>query len=84
MGASLWESPPLFLLPGKSLLFATAVDAINTLAAAQAASKLKVELKKYLSPQILILDELGYLPIDKHGADLQRVYFLHAFQAPQQ
>jgi DNA replication protein DnaC len=38
--------------------------------AAQAASKLKAELKKYLSPQILILDELGYLPIDKHGADL--------------
>lgn len=57
-------------LAGKSVLFATAVDAINTLAAAQAASKLKVELKKYLSPQILILDELGYLPIDKHGADL--------------
>lgn len=57
-------------LAGKSVLFATAVDAINTLAAAQAASRLKVELKKYLSPQILILDELGYLPIDKHGADL--------------
>jgi len=57
-------------LAGKSVLFATAVDAINTLAAAQAASKLKAELKKYLSPQILILDELGYLPIDKHGADL--------------
>ena len=57
-------------LAGKSVLFATAVDAINTLAAAQAASKLKIELKKYLSPQVLILDELGYLPIDKHGADL--------------
>jgi DNA replication protein DnaC len=57
-------------LAGKSVLFATAIDAINTLAAAQAASRLKAELKKYLSPQILILDELGYLPIDKHGADL--------------
>ena len=57
-------------LAGKSALLATAVDAINTLAAAQAASKLKAELKKYLSPQILILDELGYLPIDKQGADL--------------
>ena len=57
-------------LAGKSVLFATAVDAINTLAAAQAASRLKIELKKYLSPQVLILDELGYLPIDKHGADL--------------
>ncbi len=57
-------------LAGKTVLFATAVDAINTLASAQAASKLKMELKKYLSPQVLILDELGYLPIDKHGADL--------------
>jgi len=57
-------------LAGKSVLFATAVDAINTLAAAQAASRLKAELKKYLAPSLLILDELGYLPIDKHGADL--------------
>ena len=57
-------------LAGKSVLFTTAVDAINTLAAAQAVSRLKVELKKYLAPSLLILDELGYLPIDKHGADL--------------
>ena len=57
-------------LAGKSVLFSTAIDAINTLAAAQAASRLKAELKKYLTPSLLILDELGYLPIDKHGADL--------------
>ena len=57
-------------MAGKSVLFSTAVDAINTLAAAQAASRLKMELKKYLAPSLLILDELGYLPIDKHGADL--------------
>jgi len=58
------------LLAGKSVLFSTAVDAINTLAAAQAANRLKIELKKYLTPSLLILDELGYLPIDKLGADL--------------
>ena len=57
-------------LAGKSVLFTTAVDTINTLAAAQAANRLKSELKKYLGPSLLILDELGYLPIDKHGADL--------------
>ncbi len=57
-------------LAGKSVLFTTAVDAINTLAAAQVASRLKVEMKKYLAPSLLILDELGYLLIDKHGADL--------------
>lgn len=57
-------------LAGKSVLFSTAVDAINTLAAAQATNRLKIELKKYISPSLLILDELGYLPIDKLGADL--------------
>lgn len=57
-------------LQGNSVLFATAIDAINTLAAAQAAGRLKQELKKYTKPALLILDELGYLPIDKAGADL--------------
>jgi DNA replication protein DnaC len=57
-------------LRGHSVLFATAVDVINTLSAAQAAGQLKVGLNKYLKPAVLILDELGYLPIDKHGADL--------------
>lgn len=57
-------------LKGHSVLFASAVDVINSLAAAQAANRLKSELKKYLSPSVLLLDELGYLPIDKRGADL--------------
>ncbi len=57
-------------LEGRSVLFTTAVDAINTLSAAQAAKRLKAELKKYLTPSLLCLDELGFLPIDKHGADL--------------
>ncbi len=52
------------------MLFATAIDVINTLAAAQAAGRLKAELKKYTRPAVLILDELGFLPIDKAGADL--------------
>ncbi len=57
-------------LRGHSVLFTTAVDAINTLCAAQAAGRLKAELAKYLRPRCLILDELGYLPIDKTGADM--------------
>lgn len=57
-------------LNGHTVLFTTAVDIINTLAAAQAAGRLKRELNRYLKPAILIVDELGYLPIDKHGADL--------------
>ena len=57
-------------LKGYSVLFTTAVAAINNLCAAQAAGRLKQELAKYNKPQLLILDELGYLPIDKTGADL--------------
>jgi DNA replication protein DnaC len=57
-------------LNGHSVLFTTAVDIVNTLAAAQAAGRLKRELARYLKPAVLIVDELGYLPIDKHGADL--------------
>ena len=57
-------------LAGHSVLFTTAVDIINTLTAAQAAHRLKVELKRLLSPRILCIDEVGYLPIDKVGADL--------------
>ena len=52
------------------VLFTTAVDIINTLAAAQSAGRLKREFHRYLKPAVLIVDELGYLPIDKHGADL--------------
>ncbi len=55
---------------GHSVLFTTAVDIINTLAAAQSAGRLKREFHRYLKPAVLIVDELGYLPIDKHGADL--------------
>jgi DNA replication protein DnaC len=57
-------------LRGYSVLFTTAVDIINSLSAAQAQGSLKRELRKYLQPRLLVVDELGYLPIDKHGADL--------------
>ena len=57
-------------LAGHPVLFTTAVDIINTLTAAQAACRLKPELKRLLAPRILCIDEVGYLPIDKTGADL--------------
>lgn len=57
-------------LQGYSVRFTTAIDAINTLSAAHGSGRLKSEIKKYLKPRVLILDELGYLPIDKNGADL--------------
>lgn len=57
-------------LEGHSVLFANAIDIINNLSAAQKKNNLKSELKKYLRPRLLVLDEIGYLPIDQHGADL--------------
>jgi DNA replication protein DnaC len=55
---------------GHTVLFTTAIDIINTLAAAQSAGRLMREFQRYLKPALLIIDELGYLPIDKLGADL--------------
>jgi DNA replication protein DnaC len=57
-------------LEGHSVLCASAIGVINDLSAAQKAEALKPALKKYLSPQVLLLDEVGYLPIDQAGADL--------------
>jgi DNA replication protein DnaC len=55
---------------GHSVLFATAIDVINSLHAAQLKGSLKAELRRYTTPALLILDEVGYLPIDQRGADL--------------
>ena len=55
---------------GYAVLFADAISVINDLAAAQKRGLLKRQLKRYLAPDLLLLDEIGYLPIDQHGADL--------------
>jgi DNA replication protein DnaC len=57
-------------LAGHSVLFTTAVDIINTLAAARSAGQLKRDILRYVKPTVLVVDELGYLPIDKLGADI--------------
>jgi DNA replication protein DnaC len=43
---------------------------INILTTAQINGTLETRLKEYTRPSLLLLDELGYLPIDKRGADL--------------
>ncbi|HOW74304.1 MAG TPA: IS21-like element helper ATPase IstB [Phycisphaerae bacterium] len=55
---------------GHRVRFATAIDIVNSLSAAQKVGALVKKLKEYTRPELLIIDELGYLPIDKHGADL--------------
>ena len=67
-------------LKGHSVLFTTAVDIINTLAAAHAAGNLKREMARYLNPKILLIDELGYLPIDKFGADALFQIISHRYE----
>lgn len=57
-------------LEGYSVLFANTINIVNELSAAQKRGTFKAEIKKYLTPQLLVLDEMGYLPIDQHGADL--------------
>jgi DNA replication protein DnaC len=57
-------------LAGHSVRFTTAVDIINTLTAAQINHRLKAEIKKLVAPSLLVVDEVGYLPIDKTGANL--------------
>lgn len=55
---------------GISVRFTRVVDMINVLTTAQINGTLEKALKAYVKPDLLLLDELGYLPIDKRGADL--------------
>jgi DNA replication protein DnaC len=55
---------------GHSLRYTRVVDMLNHLTTAQINGLLGKALKTYTRPTLLLLDELGYLPIDKRGADL--------------
>src|SRR6202140_3667 len=55
---------------GYSIRYTRVVDMLNHLTTAQINGLLANALKTYVRPQLLLLDELGYLPIDKRGADL--------------
>ena len=55
---------------GYSVRYTRVVDMLNHLTTAQINGRLGKALKVYVRPQLLLLDELGYLPIDKRGADL--------------
>src|SRR5436305_3615537 len=55
---------------GHSVRHTRVVDMINHLTAAQLNGSLGKTLRSYVRPSLLLLDELGYLPIDKRGADL--------------
>jgi len=65
---------------GHSVLFTGAIDIVNTLAAAVAAGSMKRALAAYIRPALLCIDELGYLPIDKFGADCLFQIISHRYE----
>jgi DNA replication protein DnaC len=55
---------------GYRVLFTTAAGMITSLAKGLAEGRLEDKLKLYTVPRLLIIDEIGYLPIDQTGANL--------------
>src|SRR5207249_12026299 len=48
--------------------------------ATQQRSSLNRQLKMYLSPEVLVLSEINYLPADQHGADLLFQVISHRYE----
>jgi len=55
---------------GHTVRFAQATDITSRLAEARADGSYTEALKEYTTPDILCIDEIGFLPFDAHGADL--------------
>lgn len=55
---------------GISALFVTAAEMVNQLSHAQKSFNLEAELNKYRRPQVLIIDELGYVQLDAQASNL--------------
>lgn len=55
---------------GYRVLFCTAAGLIANLTKALAEGRLEEKLKLYTVPRLLIIDEIGYLPIERQGANL--------------
>jgi DNA replication protein DnaC len=55
---------------GISTLFVTASEMVNQLSHAQKTYNLESELNRYRRPQVLIIDELGYVSLDAQASNL--------------
>ncbi len=55
---------------GHSVLFVTATSLLAQLARAQVEGKLADQIAFYAKPKLLVIDELGYLPLEKQTANL--------------
>ncbi|HWP98241.1 MAG TPA: IS21-like element helper ATPase IstB [Syntrophomonadaceae bacterium] len=55
---------------GYRTLFCPAAALVASLTKAYAENRLEEKLKTYNMPKLLIIDEIGYVPVDPHGAHL--------------
>lgn len=58
------------ILAGHSVLFTTAAELLLDLNGQETARALERRFRHYLRPQLLLIDEIGYLSYDAHAADL--------------
>ena len=58
------------IMAGYRVLFAPATALIAALAKAHHENRLEEKLKFYAVPKLLIVDEIGYIPVDRLGANL--------------
>ena len=55
---------------GYRTYFTQAMPLVASLSKAYAENRIEERLKFYCQPKLLIIDEIGYIPIDRHGAHL--------------
>ena len=55
---------------GRRVYFGTLIDLIDSLEEAQGAGRLNQRLKTLTHPALLVVDEIGYLPVTRSGAIL--------------
>jgi DNA replication protein DnaC len=58
------------VLEGHTVRFATASELLNDLVSQESASSLARRIQRYTKPQLLVVDEVGYLSYDSRHADL--------------
>jgi DNA replication protein DnaC len=70
----------LACLRGYRVRFVVAADLVNDLIAAQSRNTLNKRLHVWSTPELLLIDELGYLAFDARGADLLYQVFNRRYQ----
>jgi DNA replication protein DnaC len=70
----------LACIRGHRARFIPAADLVNDLVASQAKNTLHRRLNAFARPELLIIDELGYLSFDARGADLLYQVFNRRYQ----